>query len=320
MRRILVPLDGSAFAETALDAALLVARAAGAELHLVQVHEWRMPPIDSQIWLEADPELEARMRADEERYLAAIASRCGSHAGIRATAELLDGSVVDALAAYASDADIDLVVMTTHGRGGISRVWLGSIADALVRACDRPILLLRPVEAGDTARPAVAPKRVLVPLDGSEHSEAVLDHAMAMARCFDAHFALLHTLPVLTPGAGSGLRPMAVETTREQRRIANGYMDEIAAGLRRHGFVVDTIVRDHAVPALAILDEAARSPGTLIAMATHGRGGWSRIALGSVADKVLRAAAAPVLLYRPTPAALQLSRRETPGPERERSA
>jgi nucleotide-binding universal stress UspA family protein len=320
MRRIMVPLDGSTFAESALATALLAARTLRAELHLVQVHEWRLPAADSSVWLQADPAIDANLRVEEEAYLRGLADRCAAEAGVRVRSELIDGTVVAALADYTRDADIDFVIMTTHGRGGISRVWLGSVADALVRACDRPIVLVRPRD-GDAGTAVTAPRRILVPLDGSDHSEAVIEHAVALGSAFDARFTLLHTLPIASAGAdGGALRPLALEATRAQRRLANGYMEEVAARLRRLGFTVETIVRDHAVPALAILDEAERTPATLIAMATHGRGGWSRIALGSVADKVLRASPAPVLLYRPPPALLRRSQPGEAGPGAELSA
>jgi nucleotide-binding universal stress UspA family protein len=298
MRIILVPLDGSTFAEAALPAALEIARSARAELRLVQVHEWRLPPLDSDAWLAADQEVEAAVRAEEQAYLDAVAARCTERAGIRASAELLEGDTVTALSRYALDADVDLVVMTTHGRGGLSRVWIGSVADALIRSCERPILLVRPRDAGAPAAEFTV-RRVLVPLDGSGYSEGVLPAATSIAALYGASIALFHALPQPRRSQGNGLRPEHIGAGREQRRLLGEYLDEVAARLRADGHDVRCIVRDHSVPALAVLDEAGAVDGTLVAMATHGRGGWSRVALGSVADKVLRASDAPVLIFRP---------------------
>jgi nucleotide-binding universal stress UspA family protein len=327
MNRILMPLDGSEFAESALAAAVDLARAFNAELHLVQVHEFALPFPRAELLLdddaydddfgpgiapggahastaELDAELREQARREDAARLAALADSCAARAGLRTHAELIDGEVVPTLARYIADAAIDCVVMTTHGRGGLSRVWLGSVADALVRNTNVPVLLLRPGTSDAPVPGLDGIGRVLVPLDGSPLAEAMLAPAAAFARALGAGMALMHAVAPFRPGARATLRApgaaLELDLTDAER-----YLERHAARLRADGVPVELAVPIHASPPLAIVEAAETRTDTLIALATHGRGGWARVALGSVADKVLRAASVPVLLYRPpaTPAA-----------------
>jgi nucleotide-binding universal stress UspA family protein len=207
-----------------------------------------------------------------------------------------------ALATYAREMEVDLVVMTTHGRSGLSRMWLGSVADGVVRRSQVPVLLLRPSHADLDYDEELRPAHILCPLDGSELSRGILDAALWLGGLSDARYTLLRvTLPVpllrpqfVTPEAGNEAR-----LTEEEQARAKAEMEQLAAPLRERGLHVETEVVSHGVPAVAILDYAATHAVDLIALATHGRGGWSRLALGSVADKVLRGSLMPVLVYRP---------------------
>jgi nucleotide-binding universal stress UspA family protein len=299
MKRVMVPLDGSSFAEGAVGPALELCGRLGAELHLVQVHEFRIPTMYADAWLTVDPDLQTQLRLDEEGYLRDFAARCQERAGVRVQHELLEGQVTDALSRYAEDATIDLIVMTTHGRGGISRAWLGSVADSLIRYSTAPILLLRPSPDGGMVRLDGYVRRLLIPLDGTSLSERILEPALQLARLFNAPTTLLHVAPPPNLGIRMRAPEAAVEAARVEAEQARVYMDDVTTRLRQGGLTAETRIRAHAVAAAAILEEAATVDGTLIAMATHGRSGWARVALGSVADKVLRGAEGPVLLFRP---------------------
>jgi nucleotide-binding universal stress UspA family protein len=297
---ILLPLDGSAFSEHALPTALDLARQLNARLHLVQVHEPPVPLVGGPNPA-VDAEVGATVREQEEEYLRSVANRCMERAGVATRSELLDGPVATALAAYIQELGIDLVVMTTHGRSGISRAWVGSVADAVVRRSAAPVLLLRPRDGGG-APEEFSTNHVLVPLDGSPLAEGILGPAAAIARLGNARFTLLRIVAPLQVSAEPShpavlsQDPSVVRAAAEQ---AHAYLEQVAATLRRTGLQVDTAVQVHAVAAVAILDYAATSAVDLVAMATHGRGGWSRVALGSVADKVMRGMLLPVLLFRP---------------------
>src|SRR5687767_6433867 len=130
-RTIFVPLDGSDFSEHALPLACMLAHTSGAALHLVHVHtpvvypSMRTAPLINET-------LDDESRQRERSYLEAVQERLSSTSDVKTMRVLLDGPVIDALSDYAATNDIDLVVMTTHGRGGITRLWMGSVADSLV--------------------------------------------------------------------------------------------------------------------------------------------------------------------------------------------
>jgi len=301
-RSILVPLDGSTFAEHALPTALSIARKCGGRVHLVQAHEPPPVPSSPDILVPYDGSWDEAMRESEKSYLDSVANRIAERAGLIVRTELLDGSPAMAVATYAREMETDLVVMTTHGRGGISRLWLGSVADGVVRRSGVPVLLLRPTAEAVDYDAGLSPRHVLITLDGSELSHGIVEPAAWLGSLTGARFTLLRvTVPMAVlhaPGPVSD-NGFAEKVFAEQDRHAHEYLDEIASPLRSSGLTVETAIVDDTVPATAILEYAAANDVDVIAIATHGRGGWTRLALGSVADKVLRGSLTPVILYRP---------------------
>lgn len=302
LRTILLPVDGSTFSEHALPVAVDAARRSGARLHIVHVHESPVPRLSPDGLSVHDERLEAVMRDQEQEYLTSLAHRCMEKAGLSPCVDLLEGPVSAAVSAYAAEIEADLVIMTTHGRGGISRAWVGSVADALVRRAAVPILLVRPREgAVDWSRTA-APRHILIPLDGSDLSAAVLPPALELAALGSAKITLLRVvLPVpFIVGSNAAIPTFVSGGEGDALEDARAYLERVAAPLRAAGREVAVNAVFHSIPAAAILDYAAASGADAIAMATHGRGGWSRIALGSVADKVMRGTLMPTLIYRPS--------------------
>jgi nucleotide-binding universal stress UspA family protein len=301
VREILVPVDGSSFSEHALPYAADIARRTGARLHLVQVHE---PPV-AHAYPDSLPVFDARwddaLRTQEKEYLQSLAYRCMERSGVSPVTELLDGPVAPSLSTYAAETKMELVVMTTHGRGGISRAWVGSVADALVRRAPVPVLLIRPKEQVLDWNRTAAAKHVLITLDGSALAESILMPAIELARLNAARITLLRVvLPIpFVIGPHAAGPAFNEEGAAQSRDNAARYLDQVASLVRAHGLQVDIDTVFHTVPALGILDYAATHAVDTIAMATRGRGGWSRVALGSVADKVMRGTLMPVLLYRP---------------------
>lgn len=308
-RQILVPLDGSPFSEQALPVAIGVARRTGAALELVRVHE----PLES---LAAgnltfvpgasvpgppvpDPWVEEERRRADESYLRSTAARVGAQSGRDVAVAVLDGSPAEALARHVAARGPDLVVMTTHGRTGVSRVWLGSVAEGLVRRVPGAVLLVKPGEREPAAPPF---RRVLVPLDGSPLSESVLEPSIGVVGAEDVEFTLVRATEPLTAQSVASLGAIAdarqAEWERQDAEV-DAYLDAVAERLRARGLAARWRSLVHVHAARAILETAAEIGADLIAMATHGRGGLRRFLLGSVADKVLRGAEVCVLLYRP---------------------
>lgn len=290
---ILVPLDGSHFAEEAIPHALDLVRRAGARLHLVTV---RTPTAALLAGL-AGRYGESGAADPEQLYLDRICERLCDELGESVSFSLLDPPVADALNDYIDEHGIDLVVMTTHGRGGLSRAWLGSVADALIRRVTVPVLLFRPgMEQRSTSF-----RHILVPLDGSAESEAAVPRALELGQLTGARYTLLRIvqMPFLMEGLTSAelLRVDADELDR-RRGDAERYLHTLADRMDK-GPDVRTTTLLHERPADAILAHARDCDADLIVMATRGLGGWKRMVLGSVADKVLRGAEQPVLLYHP---------------------
>lgn len=298
-RSILVPLDGSPVGERAIPIALRVARHAGAQVDLAHVHEaivlgGGIPMIDTRL----DTEVKNGMRTALERLRERIATR----AGVTLTASFLEGEIVPELLAHVKAREIDLVVMTTHGRGGVSRVWLGSVADALVRQLRIPVLLGRRaavVRGGAKAPPF---RRVLVPLDGSAFAEDVLAHAVALGAPDHTEYLLLRvvtplpTAPALFPNTIGQFDQSEFE---RQEREAATYLATLAEKMRRPGVLVTTRVVVQLQPARTTLEIAREWKADLIALATHGEGALTRLVFGSVADKIIRGATVPLLVVRP---------------------
>ena len=300
MGDILVTIDGSAFSEYALPVALDIARRSRARVHVVQVHEAAMAVVQGGDVPVFDQTLDQMLRRQEEKYLLTLANRCEQR-GVRPRTELLDGPVSAAISRYAAEVGIDMIVMTTHGRGGISRAWVGSVADALVRRGPVPVLLVRPKQDQANWDRELQTRHILVPLDGSPLSESVLSHAVALGSLNRARYTLLRIVLPLPFLAMPGAPPVFNEEgARQSVADADVYLERVAGRLRAEGVRVDVKAVMHSVPAQGILDYAACNAVDAIVMATHGRGGWSRVALGSVADKVMRGTMMPVMLYRPT--------------------
>lgn len=297
-RQIMVPLDGSRFAESALPLALAIGRHTGAALHLVTVQE----PIPSFAYDEWEGAAEEWTQSYQQNVLERVRERASGEV----TADLGSGHVVEVLEQVAEQNDVDLIVMATHGRGMFSRAWLGSVADAFLHHTARPILLVRPEEAG--AQPdlsvSVELSRVLIPLDGTDLSESVLDHAIDFGSLFDADYHLVRVVPYPMQFNSPYLphtMQMNQQFVEEARDSADDYLREHVQRLRERGLRVDHEVVVVAQPGHGILAEAASAGCDFIAMATHARKGLSRALLGSTADKVLRGSHLPVLLHHPAP-------------------
>jgi nucleotide-binding universal stress UspA family protein len=301
-RSILVPLDGSGFAEHALPHALAFADP-DARLHLVLVHRslelWdaTRPDGDSNPWA-------TQLKRNEEDYLAEVARRL-REMGRSVDVSLMDGDVVGSITACARHAAADLIVITSHARGGVERAWLGSVAGGVIRGAAAPVLVVRPSDdTRDALSPAPAPRVVLVAWDGSEEARAALDQADRLAERTGARLMIAR---VITPYVGptSPFLPHAVQFDRDfleartdaAKRDLAGVIEDLEARVPGRG-PVRVLIEVHATPARGILELADENDADLIVMGTHGRGAAARVVLGSVSDKVVRAASIPVMLCR----------------------
>lgn len=281
LRSILVPLDGSAESEWALSVAADLARHAGATLHLVRVAialaTDDAPPPGG--WEDAQ-------RQEIARYLDAAAT-AAARAGLVVEHSGVSGEIVPELLREAERVEADLVVMSTHGRTGLRRAVLGSVADGVSRHSRVPVLLVR---FGAAAAPVASFGRVLVALDGSPEAERVLSPAMMIARACGSAVELVRVVhPISLTADDFDLGP-AESAETYLSALAEQLLQVDAVDIQPRIVVSDNIAQ-------AILAEAAESEVDLVAITSHGRGA-SRLFIGSVADAVLRGGVRALLLSR----------------------
>jgi len=293
---ILVPLDGSPVAEQALPVAESLARRTGARLRLATAPPPVPPLLLGPEEFDLAQSLQETTRATLGQYLQSAAEAARTRHGLEVRAELLTGGAADALAAYVRTEKIGLIVMTTHGRAGFSRFWLGSVADQLLRRVTAPVLVLHPRESPQPTEF----HHVVIALDGTAASEGVLEPAIALGSLTSGvRYTLLQVveppIPILTHMASSPthLGPHWIE---KQQIAARNYLDRLAQSLRRRGLSVGTHVLVTRQVGEQIVYLASSLQADLVAVGTHGARGVERLLLGSVADKVVRGAAQAVLV------------------------
>jgi nucleotide-binding universal stress UspA family protein len=274
MRRLLVPLDGSALAEAILPITEALARGHDAEVLLVRVA------------VAADA-------VEAEAYLARLARTLGERGLPAVRWRVEEGEAAAAIAAAARALGADLVTMTSHGRSGLGRLLVGSVARAVVEASPVPVLVVR-------GQPAWWPgqsSRVLVPLDGSDLSSEILPVVERLGGPLDL---IIHLVHVLEPMPGRTAGESSVENDRWGRREAEAeaYLERYAARLESEGLRVQRAVRE-GVPAEVLSKYVEDEEIRLVAMTTRGRSGLGRVLVGSVAERVLDAVAVPVILWQP---------------------
>lgn len=310
---VLVPLDGSPLSEQALPMAELIAQPLRARIRLAMVHPFPPLPLDPhgrELYVQA----ELAFRKAESAYVHRMAKDVRDGSPTATGTAYLEGAVGPALRDYVEEIGADMIVMSTHGRGGLNRLWLGSVADYLVRSVDVPILLVRPENQPPTAV-SFKPRGILVPLDGSLSAEAVLEPAAEIAKALGAEMTLVQ---VVRPAAVMSDRPAIFAVDYDEqlatlwRSEAEDYLEDLAEGLREQGIRATSVaVTGYSVHG-TLLDLATGESGMMIAMATHGRGGLRRLMVGSVADKLIRTAQVPVLVVRPAKASKRARRPEPP--------
>jgi len=302
LQRILVPLDGSHFAEHAIPLAVSIARRAGATVELVSVSP---PPFSSThmrgVRLYDDALLREGAMA-HHRYLTDCVARVHERLGVGCTELVLVGTIFERLVEHVAASGTDLVVMTTHGGGSPSVSWLGSVSDRMVREATVPILLVRPSAATDILGNDPQLQRILVPSDGSRAAERVLANAVQLAGLYGGEVTLYGVIPshAGVPHALFGSpNPVDEEAEAADEEALRLQLQECAGRARTAHVPVAVVVERHRHVATAIADAAARHGVNLVAMATHGRGGVRRLLLGSVTDKVLRTSVLPLLVSGP---------------------
>ena len=291
IQSMVVPTDFSEPADAAFEHAVSLARDESAALHLV--HAIRFPALGtpyatmlpSEIW--KGVEVAARERLEG---LGVRAERAGV---AKVTTEVVDAThPVVAIEAAVVQRRGDLVVMGTHGYGGLKHAVLGSVAERTIRRSSCPVLAVSP----RCPAPVAKLRRILVPVDFSKHSDEALRTALALAARRGAAIDLLHTVDI-APEYRPLLPPEAVDLESDMRRAAWQRLTEISASAEASGVAIDLHL-ESGEPAGVIAAAATRIPTDLIIMGTHGHTGWAHLMAGSVTERTLREATRPVLAVK----------------------
>lgn len=281
-RKVLLATDGSDDAKLAARAAASLSGRAGAKLHVV--HAWQYVP---------NPVIDAGYYEEEGRRILDEQTKYVSHAGgVVSGSHLVMGAPVDATLDLANEVDADLIVVGSRGHGTLRRLVVGSVSEGLVHHATRPVLVLR---GGEVAWP---PERVVIGDDGSEAAKRAGEMASSIGGLFGARGVLVRAYPELPEAdrVGRAFDPRAVDDAlRRAERELHQRAEELGrlAGVRPR---MEIAAGDAAV---ALLENAGEEDETrtLIAVGRRGLGLAGRLRLGSVSNKVLRAAEGPVLVY-----------------------
>ena len=279
---IVVPLDGSDLAEQALPTAQVIAQRAKAAIQLVRVIPGSAP---------------ASARDEAYDYLRGIAAK----AGITAESTVWLGDPAEQLIECAAQLSDELIVMTTHGRGGVGRRLFGSVADRVAHSGVAPMLLIR---SGNKAPTALG--QVMLPLDGSALSETALPLAIELSKAFGAKLYLVRVAETTSLygmfGADFGQIAVAPDALQqlvdEMVNEAQSYLAGLGEKLKGSGIEIETAVLEGTITE-QLLAFGRDKRIDLVAMATRGRTGMSRLVLGSVAEQMLRLGDRPLLLVPP---------------------
>lgn len=260
---VIVPLDGSPFAETALEPAAAITRHTGAELVALMVG-----PVDQH--------------EDQHRYAKQLT------ADLDVTTRepyLIPGDDPVECIANAGEAEDALLVMTSHGRGGVRRAALGSVAEGVLRELPRPLLLIGPRYEGPCPLPGGT---AMIPLDGSALADSIVPAAIDWCREFDLRVCTVSVVDPATPRTPAGARDAATNHVRN-----------IAHDIESAGIPAQWEILHHEHPEGPLVTFAAGLPASIVMLTTHARSGLGRFALGSTAARLVHDARVPLLIQSP---------------------
>jgi len=291
---ILFPTDFSSVAEGAFAHAAHLALRTGATIHVFNVHSPEegdaenpmeflpVEPVEGTQVAEATPQrVEVKTATQERGTVSVVYIQTDS------------SSPTEAINNHARTHDVDLVVMGTHGRKGVNRLLSGSVTEEVVRQAPCPVFT---VLAGEDERTPPTIDRVLAPVDLSEQSPSVVDHAAGLSEAYAAPLDLLHVVEEAAYPTVYGIDPLTPSLPDVQDR-AREALETLAARID----IGTDMVHAHVLSGYAardIVEFAEENASDLIVMATHGRTGLERFLIGSVAEKVVRRAPCPVFTIK----------------------
>lgn len=294
-KHIVVPLDGSLLAESAVPASVFMAEKFHAKITLVHVIEKNAPH-------EVHGHHHIKNVEEATAYLKDVSRRAfpeGMHVNCHVHTAEVD-NVAESIVAHQGELGYDFIIMCSHGRGKLLHLLLGSIAQKVISMGTIPVLITHPGEKGDI--PAFSCKAILVPLDGNpDHESTALKVSAEMTQVCESALYLTTVIPRfgtlsgqmtvtsrLLPGTTSKMLEMSMDNAQE-------YLEEKLEKLRAQGVRANAYVL-RGEPSHVITDSARQSQIDLIVLATHGKSGMNAFWAGSMANKVCSRSKVPILL------------------------
>ncbi len=289
--RMIVPLDGSELAEQVLPYVRVVSEGLKCPITLVRVFD--VPAMIEGVPGATIDRVANELRADADHYLERVK---GTLVDV-GTDVLVVGKQGDAASVIIEEAEKEsstIVMISSHGRSGITRWAMGSVAEKVLQATNNPLLIIRDQAAEGTSliegdrtlkdwNNLLSVKNIIVTLDGSSISEQVIPHAMAFAKSL--------AVP---------LTPIRVSNSPNDDSENTEYLNNVVKRFRDENLQCDGGKVLHGNPATAIIEISEQIPNSLVAMTTRGRSGIQRWVMGSVTDRVVRHSGAPALVIRGT--------------------
>jgi nucleotide-binding universal stress UspA family protein len=293
--RLLIPLDGSKTAESALAFIPVLLDAGHVPIELLTVVDISQMMThligDKARYLD---KLIAEAERTNGEYLGKIANKVAEF-DVKWSVER--GKPADIIIEKATANAGTLIVMATHGRSGINRWLLGSVAEKVLRGSSNPLFLAR---AGNHELSVCPPslRSLIVPLDGSSLAESILPTTVEMAKRLDAEIVVFRAfeLPASAYYGSENFLPNYDELTKQVKAEALSYLDGQAEELRAKGVARVTPIVSEGLAADEIIRFANERPNSLLALCTHGRSGVQRWVLGSVTETVIRHTTTPALV------------------------
>jgi nucleotide-binding universal stress UspA family protein len=296
--RILIPLDGSKTAEKVLPYARFLAGSLNLPVELLAV----VDIVEMATHMSADRAryldtmIEDSVR-NSEQYLRGVA---GTFPGANTKCTVEKGKAEQVIIETAAADKGTLITMATHGRSGINRWLLGSIAEKVLRGAPNPLLLVRATDEAKADLVATL-KSIVVPLDGSELAESVLPTVAELAKTLKLEVVLFraYSIPYSAYSSAEGYYAVDYEELlKAMREEAVDYLEKKTEAVKKLGIDKVSCVAKEGFAADEIISLSRKPPDNLIAMCTHGRSGVKRWVLGSVTETVVRHSADPVLVIR----------------------
>ncbi|MGH2542832.1 MAG: universal stress protein [Ardenticatenaceae bacterium] len=298
-KHLLVPLDGSSLAECVIPHAAGIARLFGSRLTLLHILEQSKSPGSP---LAIDPLDWELRRAESASYLSELCRRLEA-AGIAAEERVEEGSPSRGILEFARTQDVDLILLSSHGRSGLTAWNVSSVVQKVLQRATTSTMIVRAFQPMLDERHGIPYRTLLVPLDGSQRAENALPLAASLARHFDSRLLLAHIVPVPEMPRRAPLSQEEGELLERligrNREEATYYLEQLTARFSpapRYRLLVD----DDVPATLHNLVEEEEID--LVVLSAHGYSGKSTLPFGSVASNFILYGKTPVLIVQDLPA------------------